>query len=442
MTEYESWGRFPKSKGAEVLPLYWVSEVPKLGCLSGTVLARGKGSSYGDCCLNDGGTLLDTLGMNRFIRFDRQTGILMCEAGTTLGAILDLIVPAGWFLPVSPGTQFVTVGGAIANDVHGKNHHRAGTFGCHVRALELLRSDGERIICSLERNMDLFRATIGGLGLTGLILRAEFQLKPVSGPWIDSEQIRFRRLEEFFELSADADKSNEYTVAWIDCISGGEKLGRGVFFRGNHSSRSPDKVMEGPNGSRKVRGFDAPEALINRATVRAFNSAYFHRQFRDFEQRTVHFQPFFYPLDSVAMWNRFYGERGFLQYQFVVPHEKKDKVREILKLIDRSRLVCSLAVLKVFGEAPPAGMLSFPKPGVTLALDFPFQGQRTLDLCSKFDELVQASGGAVYPAKDSRMSMEAFQSYFPNWLEFTRFQDPHFSSNFWRRTAGTGHTVR
>ena len=161
MTEYESWGRFPKSKGAEVLPLYWVSEVPKLGCLSGTVLARGKGSSYGDCCLNDGGTLLDTLGMNRFIRFDRQTGILMCEAGTTLGAILDLIVPAGWFLPVSPGTQFVTVGGAIANDVHGKNHHRAGTFGCHVRALELLRSDGERIICSLERNMDLFRATIG-----------------------------------------------------------------------------------------------------------------------------------------------------------------------------------------------------------------------------------------------------------------------------------------
>lgn len=441
MRRYESWGRYPKSKGAEIVPLYWISEVPRLSKFPSPVLAHGKGSSYGDVCLNDSGILLDTLGMNRFIRFNRETGTLLCESGVTLEAILNLVVPAGWFLPVTPGTQFVTVGGAIANDVHGKNHHRAGTFGCHVTSMGLLRSDGEAIVCSPGENAGLFRATIGGLGLTGLILWAEFRLKSVAGPWIDSEQIRFRRLEEFYELAADSDKNNEYTVAWIDCISGGEKLGRGIFFRGNHSPRAAEQRNGAARDSRKGEGFDAPEAMINRLSVRAFNSAYFHRQFHDFEKRTVDFVPFFYPLDRVAMWNRFYGKHGFLQYQFVVPQERRGMIAEILQLISRSRLVCSLAVLKVFGEAAAAGMLSFPRPGVTLALDFPMQGQATLDLFEQFDRVVQANDGSVYPAKDARMSAADFQAYFPNWREFKRFQDPQFSSNLWRRVTGTGQSI-
>src|SRR5260221_1983414 len=224
MTAYESWGRYPRSTPAQVVALYWISEIPNLNQAARQLLAYGKGRSYGDWCLNDGGKLLATSGLDKFIQFDAMNGILRCEAGVTLGAILRLILPEKWFLPVTPGTQYVTVGGAIANDVHGKNHHRAGSFGCHVRGLELMRSDAGSVICSREQNTDLFEATIGGLGLTGLILWAEIQLKRVSGPWIDCEEIRFERLQEFFELSAQSDETHEYTVAWLHCLSSGGDL--------------------------------------------------------------------------------------------------------------------------------------------------------------------------------------------------------------------------
>jgi len=447
MNTYSSWGRYPQSQPAQVLSLDWLSELPNLGELPGPVLAHGRGRSYGDCCSNNGGTLLDTLGLDRLMHMDSHSGRLHCEAGVTLDAILQLAIPAGWFLPVTPGTQFVTVGGAIANDVHGKNHHRAGSFGSHVRCLELLRSDGERVLCSPDQNVDLFRATIGGLGLTGLILWVELQLKSVPGPWIDCEQIRFRRLQEFFELSADSDRTHEYTVAWLDCISPGEKLGRGIFLRGNHcagpgAGRLP--YLEKPclPRSEMASSFEAPEILINRSTVRLFNNFYFHAPLRDFTRRTISYEKFFYPLDRVAGWNRLYGRRGFLQYQFVVPYEKRGVIEEILRLIESSRLVCTLSVLKVFGEVRSPGRLSFPRPGVTLALDFPIQGQATFDLCERFDEKVRASGGAVYPAKDARMSAASFHSYFPDLGEFSRLQDPHFSSDFWRRVSGPAAASR
>jgi len=437
MRSYQSWGRYPKSEPSQIVPLYWLSEIQALCRLSRPVLPRGQGRSYGDCCLNNGGILLDTLGLDHFILFDAQAGILRCEAGVSLDAILRLIVPKGWFLPVTPGTQFVTVGGAVANDVHGKNHHRCGTFGCHVRAMEVLRSNGERVLCTPDRNVALFQATIGGLGLTGLILWVEFHLKPLTGPYIDSEQIRFRKLEEFFELSADSDKSYEYTVAWVDCISRGEKLGRGIFMRGNHSTRPVDPQPEKNGKGSLLHGFDAPEMLISRATMHAFNTLYFHRQRRDTLSSVIPYDKFFYPLDVLRDWNRLYGSRGFLQYQFVVPYDRRQAVQEILQLIGRSRQVCTLAVLKVFGEIPPAGMLSFPRPGVTLAMDFPMRGQPTLDLCERFDEIVRTNGGAVYPAKDARMSAASYQAFFPAWQEFAQFRDPHFSSSFWRRvTAG------
>ena len=257
MKSHESWGRYPKSEPAQILRLSWASEVPDLNRLSRPVLPYGKGRSYGDCCLNDGGILLDASGLDRFILFDPETGLLRCEAGVTLKTILELILPANWFLPVTPGTQFVTVGGAIANDVHGKNHHRAGSFGCHLERFELLRSDRGKVLCSRECNRDLFEATIGGLGLTGLILWAEFQLKRVSGPLIDCEKLRFETLEEFFELSASSDKDYEYTVAWLDCMSTGNKRGRGIFLRGNHSA------TPGQNSARRrtaptLPGFHTP----------------------------------------------------------------------------------------------------------------------------------------------------------------------------------------
>lgn len=436
MDRYESWGRYPKSAGAQVVPLYWPSQVPVLNRLSGPVLAYGKGRSYGDCCLNGGGILLHTKGFDRFHKFDANSGILRCDSGVSLEAISGLTVPSGWFLPVTPGTQFVTIGGAVANDVHGKNHHRAGSFGCHVTCFEVLRSDGQTIFCSREKNPDLFAATIGGLGLTGLILWVELQLQQVKGPFIDYEQIRFRRLEEFFDLSAASDEEHEYTVAWLDCVATGKKIGRGLFMRGNPSERVAESSRT-RSGSSSMRGFDAPEILINRITSRAFNSLYFHRQLHERAKYNVHFKDFFYPLDRVPEWNRLYGRRGFLQYQFVVPRDKGSIVQEILQTIEKSRLVCTLAVLKIFGHRRSPGLLSFPRPGITLALDFPNEGNKTLDALNLFDELVVAADGAVYPAKDARMSPANFRSFFPKWKDFLAFRDPSFSSDLWRRVTGS-----
>lgn len=432
MNSYTSWGRYPRSHPAEIVPLFWISRIPDFNQFSRPVLVYGKGRSYGDTCLNDGGVLLDSTGLDRFIQFDADTGVLRCESGVTLQAVLRLSLP-DWFLPVTPGTQFVTIGGAIANDVHGKNHHRAGSFGCHVRRFELLRSDKGRVLCSPEENKDLFAATIGGLGLTGMILWAEFQLKRASGPWIECEQIRFEKLDTFFELSAASDENYEYTVAWLDCASAGHKLGRGIFIRGNHSSAGP----QDSHGPFPLPGFEAPEMLISRPTVRAFNWAYFNSQFRESTRNRVHYEKFFYPLDRVAEWNRLYGRRGFLQYQFVVPYQNREVVAEVLNLIAASREVCTLSVLKVFGSVSSPGLLSFPRPGVTLALDFPYQGQPTLDLCERFDEVMKRNGGVVYPAKDARMSAESFQTYFPQWKELSNFLDPRFESDFWRRVTPT-----
>ncbi|HEY4950935.1 MAG TPA: FAD-binding oxidoreductase [Candidatus Acidoferrales bacterium] len=434
MKSHESWGRYPKSEPARIVDLSWASDLPDLNRLPRPLLPYGKGRSYGDCCLNDGGTLLDVSGLDRFIRFDPETGLLRCEAGVTLKTILELIVPANWFLPVTPGTQIVTVGGAIANDVHGKNHHRAGSFGRHLQGFELLRSDRGKVLCSRECNRDLFEATIGGLGLTGLILWAEFQLKRILGPLIDCEKLRFESLEEFFELSTSSDKKCEYTVAWLDCMSSANKRGRGIFIRGNHST----VLLKDSAGRRAVptlRGFNTPASLIRRPTIRAFNWVYLHTQWRHSTRSTVHYENFFYPLDRVADWNRFYGRSGFLQYQFVVPYERREGVTEILDLMAQSREVCSLSILKVFGEIESPGLLSFPRPGVTLTLDFPFQGESTLHLCEQFDQVVQKYGGAVYPAKDARMSAKSFQRYFPRWREFSSFVDPSFGSDFWRRVA-------
>ena len=432
----QSWGRYPKIESSEVKTVYWRTELPDLAAFHESVLPYAYGRSYGDSCLNEGGVSIDVSHLQRFISFDESKGLLCCEAGVSLAEILEVMVPRGWFLPVSPGTKFVSVGGAIANDIHGKNHHRAGTFGCHVTRFELLRSNGEHLICSPDENSELFQATIGGLGLTGIILWAEFQMKPIVNPYIDMDHIRFASLDEFFAISAESDQDYEYTMSWVDILVGGDNLCRGIFMRGNHNS-SRDLASK-PLKKRLPLAlpFNFPSFVLNTLTVKAFNELYYHVQLNNRVHKTIPYDPFFYPLDSIHDWNRMYGKRGFLQYQFVVPFAvAHDAMREILARIRHSGEGSFLTVLKKFGDVQSPGMLSFPRPGLTLALDFAYSGKKTLQLLEDLDKIVRQSGGAVYPAKDARMSAESFQAFFPRWREFSQYVDPHFSSSFWRRVS-------
>jgi FAD/FMN-containing dehydrogenase len=401
------------------------------------MLPFGNGRSYGDSCLNTGGALIECGNLDRFLSFDVDKGIIRCESGVQFAQILDLVVPTGWIIPAMPGTRFLTVGGAIANDVHGKNHHSAGTFGRHVRCFELLRSDGTRVLCSPEENSELFRATIGGLGLTGVVTWAELRLKRVATPYLSQEVIRFANLSEFFELSGESDGDYEYTVAWVDCLATGRSLGRGLFTRANHLEQPPAKPPRAPGRTASVP-FPPPVSLINALSLRLFNSVYYRKQRRDRVTAPVHYKPFFFPLDSILEWNRIYGPRGFYQYQCVLPMARGEEgIAEILRRISASGSGSFLAVLKVFGDTPSPGMLSFPRPGVTLALDFPNKRRQTLDLMASLDEVTREFGGALYPAKDARMPPRMFEDSFPALEAFKPHIDPAFSSSFWRRVAGT-----
>jgi FAD/FMN-containing dehydrogenase len=427
-----SWGRWPRYEHRTPVRLHDRSAgVPTN--LEGPLLPYGNGRSYGDVCQNQSGTLLKTRGLDRFISFDPQLGTLECESGVLLSEIIDLVLPIGWFPPVTPGTAFVTVGGAIANDVHGKNHHRRGCFSHHVLEFHLSRSDGAAFRCSPLENRPWFEATVGGLGLTGLITRAKLQLRRVPGVWLRGDSQRFGNLDEFFELSAQSDADYEYSAAWIDCAATGPALGRGVFTRGNHA---PGDGTCGKVKTRHMR-LTPPLSLVNRLSLQAFNQFYYWRGSAVQRDALWHYRPFLYPLDSVAEWNRMYGPRGFFQYQCVLPErDARESVQEMLSKISASRIGSFLAVLKKFGNIAPLGLLSFPRPGTTLALDFPNQGEATTRLLASLDDITRSSGGAVYPAKDANMSAAAFRDYYPAWPEFTRFIDPKFSSSFWRRVTG------
>lgn len=418
-----SWGQLPAQPAAD--ERWWGDRSAALPSVDGSMLAYGNGRSYGDVGLNSGATLLHTRGLDRLIAFDEQSGVLACEAGVLLDEILAIFVPRGWFLPVTPGTRFVTIGGAIANDVHSKNHHRAGSFGCHVRRFELLRSDGCRRLCSPDENAEWFTATIGGLGLTGLITWAEIRLRRIDSVSMAVSNTRFDGLDEFFALNTAAEASHEYTVAWIDCLA---SRPRGIFMAGDHLGGGELAVAPGKPLSLPLT---PPFSLINGLSLRAFNQAYYHRPL---PARTVtHYAPFFYPLDGIARWNRLYGPRGFYQYQFVVPLAARVALVDILASIAASEQGSFLAVLKTFGDVPSPGLLSFPMPGVTLALDFPNRSAPTLALFERLDAIVAAAGGRLYAAKDTRMSGEFFQRSNPRLSEFLPFIDPKFSSNFSRR---------
>lgn len=434
---YQSWGRYPKVD-QKACKLYWRDNPLPIEMVAGTTyLPFGNGRSYGDVCANDGGVLLDCRHLDRFIQFDPDSGLLRCEAGVLLSEILHLTVATGWFLPVTPGTQFVTVGGAIANDVHGKNHHKSGTFGQHVRRFELLRSDGTRMICSPNDNDGFYKSTIGGLGLTGVITWAEIQLRPVKSEYIEREIIRYRSLDEFFALARESDVTYEHTVAWIDCLAKGKHLGRGLFIRGNYAATVERKDSR-PSVMRLTFPIDPPFALINRVTLKLFNNIYYRKQWSERVKSRIHYQPFFYPLDTITAWNRIYGSKGFFQYQCAVPSgEMEGAIREILMRIGKAGIGSFLAVLKLFGNKPSPGLLSFPLPGATLSLDFPNQGEKTHRLLGQLDEVTRSVDGRVNPSKDARMSPEDFQHAYPNWTKMAKYMDPYISSSFWRRVTSS-----
>jgi len=433
---FQSWGRYPKSEPAHIVGIQDRLSLPEFGGGESAVLAYGQGRSYGDVCLNNGGTLLTTSALDRFIDFNPDTGLFRAEAGTTLADVLARTVPHGWFLPVSPGTKFVSLGGAVANDIHGKNHHVAGTFGRHVTKFELVRSSGERLICSPDSNVEMFGATIAGLGLTGFITWVEFQLKPIESDQIDVTTTRFRSLDEFLSLSAKANEESPYVVAWIDGL---RSEGRGLLMQGDHALAGSGTSLTSILPTRKARlsaPFDAPEWLLNPLSIRAFNTAHFRKQLARVKRTRSHYDPYFYPLDTIRDWNRGYGTRGLLQYQCVVPFEDSNAtVRDLLSRIAGSGAGSFLAVIKTFGDIPSPGMMSFSRPGITLALDFANKGEKTIRFFHSLDSTVREAGGAVYPAKDACMSGESFRAYFPRWEEFSTHIDPAFSSSFWRRVT-------
>ncbi len=398
---------------------------------AGSLLAYGNGRSYSDVCLNPQNTLLATRRLDHFLQFDAQTGTLHCEAGLLLGEVLAVTLPQGWFLPVLPGTRYATVGGAIANDVHGKNHCQAGSFGHQVRALSLRRSDGE--VQQLHPGDQRFAASVGGLGLTGLISAAELSLRRVGGPMLEEHAEVFGNLDEGLALLQQASERTEYAAAWLDCLPRREGQGRGLLLSANHCDGEGDATGLGRAPRLGMAGLPRLP-LINRLSARAFNALYFSAARRRPTLARVHCLPFLFTLDALGDWNRLYGRRGLRQYQCVVPPEAAaTALRDVLASVADSEETCALAVLKRFGEREAAGMLSFPRTGFTLALDFPNRGERLLNLFTRLDAIVRGAGGALYPAKDARMPAAMFRHSFPRAEAFAEHVDPGFSSGFWRR---------
>jgi FAD/FMN-containing dehydrogenase len=438
MSTVLSWGRYPNSP-QEVHTVAWRDAARHAWHEAlrehGTTLFFGNGRSYGDSCLAASGHVVRTLPLDRLIAADWQTGVLRAEPGVTLEQILNVAIPRGWMLPVTPGTKYATLGGAIANDVHGKNHHVRGTFGRHVRRFALARSDGTQFECSPGEQPEFFAATIGGLGLTGMILWAELQLMQIRSSMIDVTSIRFANLEEFFELSELLDPLHEYSVAWVDCQSRGSALGRGIFMVGDHAKNGP---LEVASRKKRTMPFTLPIPVFNQATLRVFNELYYQKQRRKEVRETVSYDSYFYPLDSLLEWNRIYGRAGFQQYQCVVPPgEARESTRAILDAIAQSGTGSFLAVMKRCGDVRSPGLLSFPLEGTSLALDFPQRDALNTKLFAQLDAIVREAGGRIYPAKDAHMPGADFRAAYPQWQRLEALRDPALLSRFWERTTRT-----
>jgi decaprenylphospho-beta-D-ribofuranose 2-oxidase len=425
------WGRTAATSAVVARPrsaselLAFLGEFPSRGAI-----ARGLGRSYGDSAQNAGGLVVDMTSMNRLRSLDVASGLARVEAGASIDELARMLLPLGWFLPVTPGTRFVTVGGAIAADVHGKNHHHDGSFGRHVESMTLALADGTRREISPEQDPELHWATIGGMGLTGVIIEATIRLLPVPSAWMLVNTKRGGDLEAVLRALASADQ-HRYSVAWIDLLATGRRSGRGIVTSAEHAplkslpDRARAKGRELAPASRLKAPSWAPPLLLNRMTIGAFNEAWFHRAPPSRVREVQSLGTYFHPLDGIDRWNRLYGRRGLVQYQCVVPDE--EGLRLVLKLVQAARLPTFLAVLKRFGASNP-GPLSFPRPGWTLAFDTP-AATRELDVAlDRLDGLVASLGGSVYLAKDSRLRPELLPVFYPrlkSWLALRDRVDPH-----------------
>lgn len=431
-----SWGRYPAFPQTPAA-CHWRGDLAGQLALAqrehSTTLAFGAGLSYGDSGLAASDHVLHLRPLDRFISADWTAGVITAEAGVTLEEILALSIPRGWFVAVTPGTKYITLGGAIANDVHGKNHHRRGSFGRHVQSFGLLRSDSGRMTCSPQQQPELFNATIGGLGLTGLIEWAQIQLIAIRSSRLDTVTQRFDNLDEFFALSNELDEKHEYCVSWIDCVARGKATRRGVYMAGDFANEG---ALEVETPRKLTVPLTPPTSLVNRMSLLAFNAAYWRKAPRHRTAERVGYGPFFYPLDALLKWNRLYGPRGFQQYQCLIPEAVvRDGVHALLTAIAASGTGSFLAVLKRCGALPSPGLLSFPRPGTTLALDFPQTERLAAGLFPRLDAIVREAGGRLYPAKDAHMSGEDFRQSYPGWEQLEALRDPALLSRFWKRVT-------
>ena len=412
-----SWGRYPCIESNIITPL---STADVLHAISSDILiARGLGRSYGDSALSP--NVISTTYLDHLLAFDDNDGILTCSAGISLATIAAVFVPRGWFLPVTPGTQFVTVGGAIASDVHGKNHHLAGSFSGHISSLKIATVSDGVVECSRALHPELFHATCGGMGLTGVILEATLKLQPVTSAYIDVTQIKTKNLAETLDLF-EKHRLATYSVAWIDCLATGQSLGRSILMLGEHAKQGQ---LTPAKASKLSVPINMPSLLMNRYTIQLFNSLYYHRILKQQTFQPMHYRPFFYPLDSIHHWNRMYGKRGFVQYQCVLPKSSGvTGMMAIMQQIVNFRRGSFLAVLKVLGKAN-RNLLSFPIEGYTLALDFKLTAhpdRALFALLDALDNIVLDYGGRVYLTKDARMSEQTFKQSYAKWQEFLRIR--------------------
>ena len=438
-TEISGWGRYPRAIAQVATPENVQAIDPRAGS---HLIARGLGRSYGDAAMLADGIVLLCERLNRTVSFDEATGLLTAEAGLSLREVLHEFVPRGWFPPVVPGTKSVTLGGCVAADIHGKNHHRDGTFGEHLSAFRLLLADGSHVLCSREHNSELFWATIGGMGLTGVITQVTMKLLAVTTAYVVVEHQRAKNLDESLELFESKVGDDQYTVAWLDCFSHGSGLGRSILIRGHHAgidelpANSGNRLTENSPREFDLR-FDFPSWLLNPFTVRWFNELYYRRQGRR-RSFISDYDSFFFPLDRIRNWNRMYGRRGFVQYQCVLPGpQSRLGLQLLLEEARLSKRPSFLTVLKRFGPEG-SGLLSFPMAGYTLTMDFPVSDVGLFTFLERLDEIVVKHGGRVYLAKDARLGADVFRrmySRLDQWLEVKRRFDPSdvFTSDLARR---------
>ncbi|MCW3161336.1 FAD-binding oxidoreductase [Chryseobacterium oryctis] len=418
-----NWGNFPVVE-KEMKSEDSFKKIKEFVLNHNEVIARGNGRCYGDASLGE--HIFSTKRLNKFISFDRLNGIIECESGVLLSDVLEVCVPQGYFLYVTPGTKFVSIGGAIASDVHGKNHHAEGCFSEYVIEFKLMIENGEIITCSREENSEKFWATIGGMGLTGIILSAKFKLKNIESAYIRQESIKAENLDEIFKLF-DESESWTYTVAWIDCLQKGKNIGRSILMRGEHAFQHelPQKLAQKPLRLKKkpqpTIPFYFPGFVLNSLSVKIFNFLYYKKQSKKEVKGFIDYETFFYPLDVINEWNKIYGKSGFIQYQMVIPKENgKEGMKKILETIANSGNGSFLAVLKLFGKNNPQAYNSFPQEGYTLALDFKVNS-KLKKLVEQLDTIVENFGGRIYLTKDS-MSRSSLTNYLKN------TQNPKFVS--------------